>query len=62
MNAGALGRIILQQIGPHYADVANPGVLIRAMNYINSINSQVIWFWIMSISRAATPTTAGFPN
>jgi len=43
----ALGRIVLQQIGPHFKDVANRGMLLRAMDYINGINSQIVWFWIM---------------
>lgn len=45
--AMALGRIGLQQIGPHFEKVGEPNLLIRAINYSNSINSQVVWFWIM---------------
>lgn len=43
----AIGRIMVQQIGPYFQDVADPGILISGMNYINSFNSQVVYFFIM---------------
>jgi SSS family solute:Na+ symporter len=45
----AVGRIVLSQLAPVFADVAaaDRGPLLLAMDWINSINSQVIWFWIM---------------
>ena len=43
----AVGRIVIQQIAPLFENVADRGPILRAMDWLNSINSQYIWFWIM---------------
>jgi SSS family solute:Na+ symporter len=43
----ALGRIALQQFGPHFKGVTERGFWLRFMDLVNGVNSQVVWFWIM---------------
>ena len=43
----AVGRIVIQQIEPLFENVTNRGPILQAMDWLNSINSQYIWFWIM---------------
>ncbi len=49
----AVGRIVLQQLEGRFAEVSERGAFLGMMDYVNSINSQVIWFWIMMACIAA---------
>ncbi len=43
----AVGRIVIQQIALLFENVADRGPLLLAMDWLNSVNSQYIFFWIM---------------
>ena len=43
----AVGSIIIGQIAPLFKDITDRGPLLSAMDWLNSINSQYVWFWTM---------------
>jgi len=44
----AVGRIVLQQIGPGFKDVVDRGMFLRLMDWANAINSAIWSFYIMA--------------
>jgi SSS family solute:Na+ symporter len=43
----AVGSIIIRQIAPLFKDITDRGPLLSTMDWLNSINSQYVWFWTM---------------
>jgi len=43
----SVGRIILNHLKPHYADVVDRGVLLRIMDKLCAPTYQVYWFYVM---------------
>ena len=43
----AVGRLVLQQIGPLFNDVSGRGAFLQIMDWVNARNSAILTFWIM---------------
>ena len=43
----AIGRIVVQQFEEQIANIPDKNIILRFFDYVNSVNSQYLWFWIM---------------